>query len=382
VLSGGGARGAFQVGVWETLRRDSRGLSRLPLVVSGTSAGALNGALISAGLTPQQMLEFWLELGRRPPVTANRQFFRSLQSALVSLALKQPITPLRHHARSARILPEILAKHVRPFRGASLAAVLEYVLTGGFHNVSQLLEGIGATYLFQTDAVRERLRKAIGGDAIMRPACRLAINTVDICTGNVVRFVDTPPAKHDEADIKHYRVGPITVDMILASASIPILFNPVTVAGMDLWDGGLLVNTPIAPTVALGARRIIPVLVTAGGDCVSPRPTNFGMVIERLADTFLENAYNNDRKLLLERNRLAQVAPARHLRLVELYQAIRPTSSRVFDAGSYLYFEPQAIYAMYQAGRDAARAWLDRGPLLDTRPGPHPDLTPIPSPLR
>jgi NTE family protein len=62
VLSGGGARGAFQVGVWKVLLEHPQGLGALPQVISGTSAGALNGALIAAGLSPDQMLEFLLDL--------------------------------------------------------------------------------------------------------------------------------------------------------------------------------------------------------------------------------------------------------------------------------------------------------------------------------
>jgi predicted acylesterase/phospholipase RssA len=54
VLSGGGARGAFQVGVYERLLRDPR-FSDGPAVVSGTSAGAINAALIAAGKSPRDV---------------------------------------------------------------------------------------------------------------------------------------------------------------------------------------------------------------------------------------------------------------------------------------------------------------------------------------
>ena len=48
VLSGGGARGAFQVGVYERLLEDAR-FAAGPTVLSGTSAGGINAALIAAG---------------------------------------------------------------------------------------------------------------------------------------------------------------------------------------------------------------------------------------------------------------------------------------------------------------------------------------------
>ena len=54
--------------------------------------------------------------------------------------------------------------------------------------------------------------------------------------------------------------------MVLASASIPLLFPPVQIGQHLLWDGGLLVNTPLAPVVAMGADEIITVLVTEPPD--------------------------------------------------------------------------------------------------------------------
>ncbi len=367
-FSGGGARGAFHVGVWEVLSRHPRGLDGPPRAISGTSAGSINGALIAAGLRPAEMLQFWLDLASDPPVRANKDFFVSLERALPRFLMSGLGRRFRRQRRSARILGSILRKHRLGSPSGWLALALEYFLTARFDGVSDLLDAIHSTYLFDTDLFKDRIAQAIGGRELRRPRCRLAINTVDIRTGGVIRFVSHPPRKHSEAAASHYRHdGPITVDMIVASCSIPLLFAPVRVAGTELWDGGLLVNTPLAPTVALGAQRIIPVLVTSGASGNGDINT-FGDAIERLADAFLENAYNTDRKLLLERNKLAKAAPERGLVEVELYEAIRPSSSRTFNAGSYLFFEPEPLLRMYEAGRQAALRWLDAGPPIDSRP--------------
>jgi len=53
--------------------------------------------------------------------------------------------------------------------------------------------------------------------------------------------------------------------------------------------------------------------------------------------------------------------------VVELARAIRPLPGTLFHVGSYLFFERRAILAMYAAGQEAARRWLDRGPALDSR---------------
>lgn len=360
VLSGGGARGAFQVGVWKVLRSDPRGFCRLPEVVSGTSAGAINAALLAAGLSPEAMLGFWLDLADRPPVVANELFFSSLQRELARVLLREPLRAFDRRIREVRLLGGLLRKHtvLRPSGIESM--VIEFLLTARFDTVSDVLDAIRTRYLFDISPLTQRLEQAIGRGGL-RTEMRLALNTVDAHTGSVIRIVNHRPVKRNAASARHYRHEPvITPEMVVASAAIPLLFNPVPLGDLELWDGGLLVNTPMAPAVALGGRRLVPVLVTPRRGPGKPEE-RFGAAIEHLADAFLENAYNADRKLLLERNALAQHLQDPNLRVVELFQAIRPETSRTFNAGSYLYFERKALLAMHEAGQRAARAWLDRG---------------------
>ncbi len=369
VLSGGGARGAFQVGVWEVLYTHPKGMQTLPDIISGTSAGALNGSFIAAGLSPEEMLEFWLDISRNPPVVGNDTFFTSLLQSIQKLALLEPLRRVDRRKREFRSLLRMLRQHAWYRGGGVLSMFTEFLLTARFDNISQVLKGITSTYLFNTDPVRERLRQAIGGDYIRKTDVKLAINTVDVHSGKVIRLVNAKPSRlHVSSTLNYVEVDRIDVDMILASASIPLLFKPVKVQNMTLWDGGVLVNTPLAPAVALGAERIVPVLVTLLNypDSTDDKPLpHFGSAIERLVNTFLENAYNVDRKLLLERNELAH--HVEDMTVVELFRAIRPQSTELFDAGSYLYFEPDAIQSMYEAGKAAALRWLEGGPLLDRR---------------
>lgn len=369
VFSGGGARGAFQVGVWKVLREEAAGLGRTPEVISGTSCGAINGALIAAGLSPDDMLEFWLRVADDPPVIANERFFDGLRRAIGRL-VRTPLVGIRLRSRRGRLLRRLLSRHglLRP--GALDAVVVAYWLTARFDGVSRVLGEIPTSYLFDTTPLKEHLRRAIGADDLSQTTVRLAINTVDATTGSVVRIVNHRPQKHPKSSTKHYHYHPvITFDMILASASIPLIFNPVRIGDLTLWDGGLLVNSPLAPAVALGAERLVPVLVTgeshAAGGPVALR--TFGRGVERLVDTFLDNAYRADRKLLLDRNELAGRLGDEDLSVVELFRPIRPESVELFDAGSYLFFERKALTAMYEHGRRAARRWLAAGPVLDRR---------------
>lgn len=57
VFSGGGARGAYQIGVYEAL--DESGLE--PDLVTGTSVGAILATLVASGCTPGEIKRLWLK---------------------------------------------------------------------------------------------------------------------------------------------------------------------------------------------------------------------------------------------------------------------------------------------------------------------------------
>ena len=63
--------------------------------------------------------------------------------------------------------------------------------------------------------------------------------------------------------------GP-TVDALLASAAIPVLFPPVERNGRFLMDGGVASNTPIAAAVSLGAKRVV--VLPTGFSCALLKP--------------------------------------------------------------------------------------------------------------
>jgi NTE family protein len=360
VLSGGGARGAFQVGVYERLLRDPR-FAGGPSVLSGTSAGAINAALIAAGKSPREMMRFWNGLADDPPVIASPLFFQSLVTTLLRLGASELLRWLRP-GQSLWPFLRRARHHWPPHLGTPLAVMFEYLLTARFELVSQLLQGIRAPFVADTARLRARLIEEFGGEIVRGNGHRLAINTVDAHTGHVVRFVTTRTRLTRPPD--YIVVDAITVDMILASASIPLLFPPVEIGGRSLWDGGVLVNTPLAPVVALGADEIVTVLVTEPPDPVRGPFPHFGRAVERTVDAVLENAYNVDRKLLLDRNRLAHLEASPY-RGVTLYEALRPARDGKFDAGSYLYFERSVLADMRAAGRRAAAAWLAAGPRVD-----------------
>src|SRR5437867_6622810 len=360
VLSGGGARGAFQVGVYERLLEDARFASG-PTVLSGTSAGGINAALIAAGKSPREMLEFWTEIADDPPAFVSPAFVEGAIRSLVRLSVEETVRWLGS-TQPARTLLGRLRNHVPPRAATVVALWLEYLLTARFELVSRFLEGIPEPFIVDTRPLRARLVDVFGGERVPNRGFRLALNTVDAHSGQVVRYVTAPAPVTRSPD--YVLVDAITVDMVLASASIPLLFPPVQIGPHLLWDGGLLVNTPLAPVVALGADEIVTVLVTEPPEPGAGPLAHFGRAVERTVDSFLENAYNIDRKLLLERNRVTRLQGGPY-REVVLYDAVRPMRHACFNAGSYLYFERHILSELHEAGRRAASAWIARGPRVD-----------------
>jgi hypothetical protein len=164
VLSGGGARGAFQVGVYERLLEDPR-FADGPAVLSGTSAGGINAALIAAGKTPREMLRFWREIGDDPPVKASSDFFSGVLRTLTRLTAEETVRWVRSSSPLRAFLQRLGNHSLR--RPADVVALwVEYLLTARFELVSRFLEGIREPFVADTKRLRERLVDVFGGERV------------------------------------------------------------------------------------------------------------------------------------------------------------------------------------------------------------------------
>jgi NTE family protein len=91
VLSGGGARGAYQAGVFRCLEEQKW----IPDIICGTSVGAINACAIGSGLNSQELINLWLDLDQKKVMRYSfkdtiRGIFRKAYGPLVDTA------PLRH----------------------------------------------------------------------------------------------------------------------------------------------------------------------------------------------------------------------------------------------------------------------------------------------
>jgi NTE family protein len=217
ILSGGGARGAYEVGVlwyiFDDLSR-MRGAPPKIEVLCGTSVGAINACYLAAHLTD--------------PVLGMRRLV---------------------HLWSELHITRVLGFGARQFAG------LPRLLLGG---------GGEGTGLFDVRPMAELVQREISWRALARALRKrqlraLTVSTTEVSTGRTVVFMQTAP----DVDIPRtspprtlFRADHIGPHHALASAAIPLLFPPVRIDDELYLDGGLRQNTPIAPALRLGATHI------------------------------------------------------------------------------------------------------------------------------
>jgi NTE family protein len=229
VLSGGGARGAYEAGVLAGLV-DVLGL-RLPdpcpfRVFSGTSVGAINAVWAAANahrgdMGVETLIAQWLTLSIDTHLRVDVPGLLSLRDAWSRMARRVGYTA-DHGERWGRSFVD-----PRPLE----RVVKRSVPWGTLHeNVARGLVHAAVVAALQIRTGRTTMFVELGAGAKFRPS-------------------RDPRRTHAP--------GKLTADHVLASAAIPFLF-PARRVGSDYYcDGGLRHNTPIAPAIRSGAERLV-----------------------------------------------------------------------------------------------------------------------------
>lgn len=103
----------------------------------------------------------------------------------------------------------------------------------------------------------------------------LFLAALHVDTGRTTVFSALAPDTHYAPTAHPHRVAlrtRITADHVLASAAIPTVFPPRRVGEALYYDGGLRFNTPMAPTIRAGARRLVVVSPLHAGTASAPAP--------------------------------------------------------------------------------------------------------------
>lgn len=226
VLSGGGARGAYEAGIIHYLRTmlPTNIRSRNFDIICGSSVGAINSCFLAATAeNPQHQgeaaYEIWKNL--RPD-----QIFRRDTKALFEFLTRG----------GGGILLNLLRRS-RPKKGASHFQ--------GFLDTTPFLP-------FLEQAIPwPQITKNIDRGVLQA----LSVSTTNVFTGRFELFVQKrPEVEYTGEYITHFT--PIEPIHAKASAAIPIIFPTVLIGGIAYTDGGLRLNTPMSPAIQLGADSI------------------------------------------------------------------------------------------------------------------------------
>jgi NTE family protein len=208
VLQGGGALGAYQVGVYQAL--DQAGID-LDWVV-GTSIGAINAAII-AGSPRSERVERLSAFWKR--VEHGRVFEGLLPTQLSS--------PLRNWLAMSTGITGFFKPNASAFLSPLLALTRE-----------------GAGY-YSIEPLRRTLSDLIDFNLVNAGPTRLTVGAANVRTSEMVYFDS--------------RVATLDIRHVLASGALPPAFPAIEIDGQHYWDGGILSNTPVEVVFDDNPRR-------------------------------------------------------------------------------------------------------------------------------
>ena len=365
VLSGGGARSAYQAGALQYIAETFPDAS-FP-IMTGASAGAINTAHLANQTGPladasAHLIESWTALRMK-------NVFRVESSLELLWGLVFP---------SSSPHPE------RPLTAEDVRS------THGLLDTSPLSDFL-KEHLDAPDGVLTGIRENLKTDRLRA----VAVVTTNYATGQTVTWV-----QGEDFDVweRPNRIGvhdQLTVDHIMASTAIPLVFPAVRIDDAWYGDGGIRLSAPLAPAVHLGADRILVISnryrqsrAEADAPVIHGYPPA-AQIIGLLMNSVFTDALEQDAHTLERVNRLVRELPPRRrkgmrpIRLLRLrpsvdlgrladdYQGHIPTPIRYLTTGlgtgetlspdwlSVLLFDPEYIDRLIDIGYHDARQRRD-----------------------
>jgi NTE family protein len=282
VLPGGGARGAFQVGVLKAIAElVPRGTVNPFGIISGTSAGAINSAVLAA-----KARRFRVAIAELERVWAH---FRS------------------HHVYRTDNLA--MLKSSMQWLGA--------LVTGGtlVRMPKSLLDNSPLRALLSRNIRFPRIEHGIEKgwlDAV-------SITAAGYSSAKSTSFFDASDSHAEWSRTRRCGVrSRINLDHLMASIAVPMIFPPVRIGNEYFGDGAMRQATPLSPAVHLGADRILVIgvrneIADSSGDPQTPAAyPSFAEIAGYTLDTLFMDGLYSDLERLSRINQLIDSVPAEH----------------------------------------------------------------------
>jgi len=317
VLSGGGARGAYQAGVLKGIAEICRdaGIKQPFPIITGVSAGAINASYLAARCdnfseAAEDMVRMWCS------ITADRVFRTDALTA----------------GRSG----------LKFLTDATLGALYRKKFARSLLDTSPLAEFIDANVPF--DRIDRNLQEG--------HLSALAVTAMNYSNSNSINFVQTATdIPMWERSRRKSEKAWIATPHVMASAAIPLFFPPVAV-GEDHYGDGCLRNTaPLSPAIHLGADRLLVVSVRRP-DGLTPPPTTIvdptlARVLGVILNALLLDAVDVDMERMARVNQTISLVPEQTRSNLELrkvdYLWLRPSQDIGQLAGDLFDHLPKVI---------------------------------------
>ena len=230
VLPGGGARGAYQVGVLKAISDIQGRVKTSPFsVISGTSAGAINASMISSRIE-----DFHQSILNLENVWRNFSTDRIYKTGKLFM-LKQSL-----HWLLTLISGGVLTKNPRS--------------------------------LLDNQPLRDLLEEPIDFESIKQNISSGFLDALTITAASYeqkqsVSFFST---SNDVANWQKVgrsgRQSEIKIETLMASVALPLIFPAVMIDGNYYGDGAMRQETPLSPTIRLGSTNLLIISTESSGE--------------------------------------------------------------------------------------------------------------------
>lgn len=323
MLTGGGARAAYQVGLLKGIARHFPHLQFS--IITGVSAGAINATYLAAqqgtiAEKADRLAEMWCELDCSHIYQWDWKTMLPFRSAMASIFPRKRWTRTRPHGLVDTLpLRNLLCRILDVAPGTPIPGIIENLRSGEL--------------------------------------TALALMTLDYSTGQSVRWVQGRGFDPFEGPNQRAESTYMTVEHVLASSALPFVFPAVRIGTAWHGDGGIRLASPLSPAVHLGATRIIAMSTGYQRTAAeASRPTISGyppaaQLLGQLVNAIFLDAIDEDVARMQRMNELiAKMDPVERngLKPIDLL-VLRPSVDLGKLAGEYEHYLPAKLKLLVRA---------------------------------